>query len=169
MEHRQDPTEPRQRRGTEDQAPGRPGPRRFFFKVFLNDREEFREFDVERCLPYKNSHLLKLKGIDSLAAADALAGREVFVPEDALQRPGDDRIYDFDLIGCGVVTPDGGPVGMVKDVMDLGESTLLVVEGPPGPREVLIPLSREICVEIDLVGRRIVVDPPDGLFDLNEI
>ncbi len=53
--------------------------------------------------------------------------------------------------------------------MDLGESTLLVVEGPPGPREVLIPLSREICVEIDLVGRRIVVDPPDGLFDLNEI
>jgi ribosomal 30S subunit maturation factor RimM len=44
-----------------------------------------------------------------------------------------------------------------------------VVEGPPGPREVLIPLSREICVEIDLMGRRIVVDPPDGLFDLNEI
>jgi len=113
--------------------------------------------------------LLKLRGIDSLAAADALAGREIFVPEDALRRPEDDRIYDFDLIGCEVMTVDGGPVGTVKDVVDLGESTLLVVDGPPGPREVLIPLSREICVEIDLAGRRIVVDPPDGLFELNEI
>jgi ribosomal 30S subunit maturation factor RimM len=35
--------------------------------------------------------------------------------------------------------------------------------------DVLIPLSRSICVEIDLAGRRITVDPPAGLFELNEI
>jgi len=57
----------------------------------------------------------------------------------------------------------------VKDVVELGDSTLLVVEGTSGSREVLIPLCRQICVEIDLAGRRIVVDPPDGLLDLNEI
>lgn len=67
------------------------------------------------------------------------------------------------------MTTAGLPVGAVRDVAAIGESTLLVVEGDPGPKEVLIPLSREICVEIDPEGRRIVIDPPDGLLDLNEI
>jgi 16S rRNA processing protein RimM len=124
---------------------------------------------VERCVPYQNSHLLKLKGIDTLARADALAGREIFVPGAALRPLEGDRVYDADLIGCGVVDPAGSPVGTVKDVVDLGESTLLVIERPAPGGEVLIPLSRSICVEIDLVGRRIVVDAPDGLFELNEI
>jgi len=68
-----------------------------------------------------------------------------------------------------VVDTAGGPVGAVADVAAIGESTLLVVDRPSGGEELLIPLSRAICVEIDLAGKRIVVDPPDGLFDLNEI
>jgi len=59
-------------------------------------------------------------------------------------------------------------VGTVINVAEIGESTLLVV-GRPAGEDVLIPLSRAICVEIDLAGRRIAVDPPDGLFELNEI
>jgi ribosomal 30S subunit maturation factor RimM len=53
-------------------------------------------------------------------------------------------------------------------VAEIGASTLLVV-ARPAREDVLIPLSRAICVEIDLAGRRIAVDPPDGLFELNEI
>ena len=30
-----------------------------------------------------------------------------------------------------------------------------------------IPFARSICVEIDPQGRRIVVDPPEGLLELN--
>jgi ribosomal 30S subunit maturation factor RimM len=42
----------------------------------------------------------------------------------------------------------------------------LVVESPRG--EVLIPLAVDICVEIDVSGKRIRIDPPDGLLELNE-
>jgi len=45
------------------------------------------------------------------------------------------------------------------------EMSRLVVAGSHG--EVLIPLVAEICTEIDLAGRRIVVNPPDGLLELN--
>ena len=31
----------------------------------------------------------------------------------------------------------------------------------------LIPLAIDICVEIDVKARRIRVDPPEGLLDLN--
>jgi ribosomal 30S subunit maturation factor RimM len=33
---------------------------------------------------------------------------------------------------------------------------------------VLIPLAQHICVEIDVAGKRIRIDPPDGLLELND-
>lgn len=110
-----------------------------------------------------------MKGIDSIGRADEFAGSEVLVPGAELKAPDEGRLYDFALVGCSVVTTAGRPVGVVRDVAAIGESTLLVVEGDPGPKEVLIPLSRHICVAIDPEGRQIVIDPPDGLLDLNEI
>jgi ribosomal 30S subunit maturation factor RimM len=40
---------------------------------------------------------------------------------------------------------------------------------PGGAAEVLVPLSESICRLIDTSGKRIVIDPPDGLLDLNAI
>lgn len=67
------------------------------------------------------------------------------------------------------MTTAGLAVGTVRDVADIGESTLLIIDREPGPKEVLVPVSPEICVEIDPERKRIVIDPPDGLLDLNEI
>jgi ribosomal 30S subunit maturation factor RimM len=41
----------------------------------------------------------------------------------------------------------------------------LVVAGAKG--EILIPLASEICRTIDVTARRIVIEPPEGLLDLN--
>jgi ribosomal 30S subunit maturation factor RimM len=45
------------------------------------------------------------------------------------------------------------------------ERSRLVVTGDAG--EVLIPLAAEICVGIDTAARQIVVNPPEGLIELN--
>lgn len=58
---------------------------------------------------------------------------------------------------------------MVTNVIVNGASTLLAVEPGGTSGEILIPLCRAICVDIDPAARRIVIDPPDGLLDLNEI
>jgi ribosomal 30S subunit maturation factor RimM len=42
----------------------------------------------------------------------------------------------------------------------------LVVVTPAG--EALIPLVLDICTTIDTAGRRIVIDPPEGLLALNQ-
>jgi ribosomal 30S subunit maturation factor RimM len=33
--------------------------------------------------------------------------------------------------------------------------------------DVMIPLVADICVAVDIAARRVTVDPPDGLIDLN--
>jgi len=67
------------------------------------------------------------------------------------------------------VTSGGRDVGRVVDLWEVGESTILVVDSGPAREEVLIPFNRSICVAIDPKARRIVIDPPEGLLDLNEI
>ena len=56
---------------------------------------------------------------------------------------------------------------MVKDILFIKENDLLVVEKEE--RKMLIPFTEAICIGVDLGKREIIIDPPDGLLDLNEI
>jgi 16S rRNA processing protein RimM len=73
--------------------------------------------------------------------------------------------YRHDLVGCDVETRAGEQVGIVKEVEGTMRGSRLVVETALG--DVLVPLAVEICTTIDPLGRRIVIDPPDGLLELN--
>ena len=105
-------------------------------------------------------------GFSSIEEVDRLAGLELRVPEDELQPLGDGVYYQHQLVGCEVETVAGMPVGEVSRVDGGAGVSLLAVQGVRG--EVLIPLAQHICVEIDVVARRIRIDPPDGLLELNE-
>jgi ribosomal 30S subunit maturation factor RimM len=74
------------------------------------------------------------------------------------------EFFQSDLVGCEVVDRKTGErVGRVEAWQDGGGSGLLVVEGG-----LLIPFARSICVEIDVQARRIAVDLPEGLRELNQ-
>lgn len=77
------------------------------------------------------------------------------------------KYYLFQLSGCSVVTKSGDSVGSVKDILFIKGNELLVVER--GEQDVFIPFTESICIGIDLKRKKIVIDPPDGLLDLNEI
>jgi len=109
--------------------------------------------------------VIAFEGVETMDDAEALAGVELRVPVDDLERLPAGMFYRHDLVGCRVETVAGTRVGEVTAVEgELGASRLVVsAEGG----EVLIPLAEAICVRIDIAARRVVVDPPDGLLDLN--
>ena len=111
--------------------------------------------------------IVKLRGIDNLDSAQGLAGQEIWIPEEDLQPLESDGYYHFQLIGCSVVTESGNSIGLVKDILVIEENDLLVVE--KGEGEVFVPFTESICVNVNLEKGEIVIDPPDGLLDLNEI
>ena len=101
--------------------------------------------------------------------ARKLVGLEVQVPlADRVKLPAG-SYYISDLVGCAVREKDGGDVGLVRDVEIHGDvitgTPNLVVDTTRG--ELLIPLAQEICVDVDLAARRIVVVLPEGLRELN--
>ncbi len=136
-------------------------------KVFLGGEDNLKEFEVESLRFDRNSHFLKLKGIDTLEGADALSGMDVSVPEEEMIPLEDGNYYHFQLIGSTVVSLEGETIGSVKSLIPVGTGTLLAVDC--GGEEVLIPFAKPICVEVDAAKKEIRVDLPDGLLDLNEI
>jgi 16S rRNA processing protein RimM len=114
---------------------------------------------------HRERPVIGLRGVETMTDAEALAGHELRVPVDRLAALPSGTYYRHDLIGCRVVTTAGAEVGLVTDVEGTMGGSRLVVAGPGG--EVLIPFATAICPEIDPAGRRIVIDPPDGLVDLN--
>ena len=138
-------------------------------EVFLSRRGNARAYAVESFHPHKNAHILKLQGVDTIGEAEALSGSDILVSEASLEPLGEDRHFIDDLQGCVVSTLEGADLGRVADVLEAGGSVVLVVERAAGGRELLIPFCSTVCPVIDTAAKRIVIDPPDGLLDLNEI
>lgn len=107
--------------------------------------------------------VLKFAGYDSVEAAEGLRNIEICVAEDATVALQTDEFYDWQLVGCIVETVDGAPVGTVTGLMRTGPNELLVVAG--NGKEHLIPFAAAICIEVDIDGKLIKIDPPEGLLD----
>lgn len=114
---------------------------------------------------HRERPVIGIEGIETMNDAGALAGRELRVPLDRLAPLPAQTFYRHDLIGCAVETVDGRIVGAVIDVEGTLAGSRLVIGGAPG--EILIPLVADICREIDTAKKRIVIEPPEGLLDLN--
>jgi len=108
--------------------------------------------------------VLGFEGIASIDDAETLRNRELRVPEASLHALDANEFYAHDLVGCRVVTTKGEDVGLVGRV-DFGAGTSLVVG--EGKGEVLIPFIDVICRSVDLANKRIVIDPPEGLLEVN--
>ncbi len=110
--------------------------------------------------------VLGLQGVATIDEAEALAGAELRVPESDLAALPEGSYYHHELVGCEVRRQNGTVVGTVKGIEGPMAGSTLVVEGRHG--EVLIPLASEICVSVDPKQRVIVIEPPEGLVELNK-
>lgn len=115
---------------------------------------------------HRDRPIIGVDGVATMNDAALLAGRELRVPLDRLAALPAETFYRHDLIGCTVETVAGDRVGDVSGVEGTLSGSRLVVDGPRG--EILIPLAAEICVTIDVPAKRIVIDAPEGLLELNE-
>jgi 16S rRNA processing protein RimM len=118
----------------------------------------------------KDRPLVLFEGIETVEAAETLRGHGLWIAASARPALEPGLFYETDLVGCRVDTVDGPEtpgttVGTVVRVEGAPGASVLVVETAQG--EVLVPLADAICRVIDLGARRIVIDPPAGLLELN--
>jgi 16S rRNA processing protein RimM len=132
--------------------------------LFVGSTEKAREIRDVRF--HQGRPVVVLQGVETMDDAEALAGAELKVRASSVPSLPEGMFYRHDLVGCEVHDTSGRVVGRVTSVEGPLERSSLVVAGERG--EVLIPLVADICISIDTGAQRIVVNPPEGLIELNE-
>lgn len=133
-----------------------------------------REIELTAHWLHKGGIVLHFAGVDSISAAEALAGMIVAIPRTERVALASDEAYISDLIGCTLVDVAGAEpasVGVIEDVdrsagRPLGTAPLLVVRGAKG--EVLVPFAKSYLRRIDLETKCVEMALPEGLVDLSK-
>ena len=68
------------------------------------------------------------------------------------------------LLGCQVFLQSNALIGEVDEIVKLPGQDLLSVDR--NGKKVLIPMVKKIIISIDVLTKKIVVDPPEGLLDV---
>jgi 16S rRNA processing protein RimM len=123
------------------------------------------EFDVVSAVPGRRGEVrIGLVGVTSREVAEQLRGRLVMTGAEALEPLPPGEYYGYQLLGCRVEGDDGREIGVVSGIWPIGETDVLVIEGEGGT-EHLIPAARDLLREVDIEGRRIVVEVIPGLLE----
>ena len=123
-----------------------------------------RALALEQHWFHKGLVVLKFKGVDSISDAETLAGCEIQVPCDERVPLDAGAMYVSDLVGCAVYD-SGRPLGTVQDVQfGAGAAPLLVVRGA---KEYLIPFAVEFLGQISLPDKRVDMNLPEGMLELD--
>ncbi len=109
--------------------------------------------EVGSSRPHQTGHLVAFVGITDRNAAEALRG--LVLQAEPLDDP--DELWVHDLVGRQVVEVDGTARGRVTALEVNPASDLLVLDSGA-----LVPLT----FVVDINAEQLVVDAPDGLFDL---
>ncbi|MEO8257081.1 MAG: ribosome maturation factor RimM [Acidobacteriota bacterium] len=134
-------------------------------ELFIARGDAIEPLRLTRVRFHQGRPIVSVAGIEGIDAAQPLAGLELRIPAEQLVELPAGMIYHHDLVGCRVETGAGQLVGVVTDVAGSAGASRLVVTS--GDDEILVPFATEICTTIDAAGKRIVIEPPEGLLELN--
>jgi len=122
--------------------------------------------EVECTWTHGDRVIFKFKGVDTITDAERLAGADVLIPFDQRPPAPEGEYYESDLVDCQVIDQSGRLLGTVRSVQETGGVPLLEIRTQEG-KELLIPFAKAMLIHIDLERKRIVVDLPAGLDELN--
>ena len=107
-------------------------------------RIDGREYEIEQCRVQKTCNLVKLSGIDTVEAAQAMRGKTVELYREDID---DEVIFAAELIGMEVFC-DGQRLGKITDVLDYPGNSVYVVRGE---YEYMIPAVKQFILSTDMV------------------
>ena len=127
--------------------------------------DELRNLTVSAVRPHGNRLLILFEGVASVDEARGLCGGDLSVASTEAVPAPEGFYYSHELAGWRCEDREGRLLGTVIGLEKTTAGPLLEVDTPV-KKGVLVPFIEGFLVSIDRDLRRIVIDPPEGLFDL---
>jgi 16S rRNA processing protein RimM len=132
----------------------------------LESEDGTRKFRVSSLRPAKGHFVAKFEGVNDRNASETLTNIQLFVPRGKLPKIEEaETFYYSDLIGLAVEDKSGKSFGVVTAVRNYGAGDMLEVSEKPNVSGTFVPFIEQFVPEVDLKNKRVVIDPPAGLFE----
>ncbi|MFH2036557.1 MAG: ribosome maturation factor RimM [Candidatus Zixiibacteriota bacterium] len=136
---------------------GKPG-------TFLIENENgWTDIVVKQISAIGNRLAVKIEGINNLDEAKTLTNKLIYITGSELVEAPEGSYYLFDLIGCELVDTGNKQLGTIVDIEQYPASDVWVVENKGD--EFMFPAVKQFVIEVDIKNKKIIVDPPEGIFD----
>ena len=124
--------------------------------------EDGRTLTVESTRPHKDRLLVRFRGVEDRAQAEALQKALLVVPESSSPELPEGSWWDHRIVGCALETDTGRVLGTVSDVIHTGANDVWSAVDDDGV-ETLVPVLKDVIVSVDMDAQRIVVREISGL------
>jgi 16S rRNA processing protein RimM len=125
------------------------------------------ELTVVRSRWHHGRLLVQFEQANDRLGAEGLRGQLLVVDSSTAAATEPGEYWDHQLVGLTVLHADGTRVGEVQEVIHVPGSELLAVRRDDG-REALIPFVEAIVPTVDIAAGHVVIDPPEGLLEIND-
>jgi 16S rRNA processing protein RimM len=119
---------------------------------------------VEYIKILNNKATIRFQDIHTLDSAEPLVNKELHLPLSELPELSGNRFYYHEVKGFSLIDEKYGHVGMIKQVLDYPNQAVFQVM--KNEKEILVPISEEVIVNVDRTKKEILVKAPEGLIDI---
>lgn len=113
----------------------------------------------------KNNIIARFSEIDNIDEAEKYKNCILTADREMLGELPEGVYYIADLIGCAVFEEDGNALGKLTDVFNTGANDIYAVSAPE-KKDLLIPVTKETVLSVDIENKKIIVRLPEGLDEL---
>jgi 16S rRNA processing protein RimM len=124
--------------------------------------EDGRPLTVESSRPHKDRLLVRFRGVEDRAQAEALRTALLVVPESLSPELPAGSWWDHRIVGCAIDTHAGRALGTVREVIHTAANDVWSAVDDDGV-ETLVPVLRDVILDVDMDAKRIVVREIPGL------
>lgn len=120
---------------------------------------------IEKVKHSKGLVMLKFKEFNNINEVLAFKDNYIYIDEsDKVDLP-KGHYFIFDIIDCVVFDIKGNRIGIVVDVIQYASNDVYVINNPEKNKEYLIPAVKEFFVNIDILNKKIIIDPIEGMIE----
>ena len=130
--------------------------------IYISNKNEKKEYEIEEIKYHKNMVLMKLKGIETPEQANALRQSYLLVDREKEEPLEEGVYYIVDLIGLEVYTDENQLLGNVEDIFNTGSNDVYVIKNKEG-KQILLPGIPDVIKNVDLQNKKIIVHLIPGL------
>lgn len=127
--------------------------------------EDKIQVEVERVKYHKNLAILKFKEYSDINQILSFKDYYIYVDEKGRVVLPENHFFIYDLVDCKVFDTNSELIGTLVDVLQGPSNDVYIIKDPEKNKEYLVPAVKEFIVDINILEKRIIIDPIEGMIE----